>query len=225
MPATPADGKGRRPYRSQSRAAQARRTRERIVAAAGEQFAREGYAATTMRSIAAAAGVSTPTVELAFGTKAQLLKAAVDVAIAGDHEPVPMLARDWAARARAETSAAEFLAVVGRTLRPIMTRSAGVVLAAYEAAGSATADEALRAVTRRLGDQRAGTAGWIVDGLRDRAALRAGLTRERAVDELWLLMDPAVYDRLTRHRGWTPAAYERWLVDTALRLLLECPTV
>ena len=53
-----------------------------------------------MRAIAAAAGVAVPTVELGFGTKARLLKAAIDVAIAGDDEPVPVLDRAWADTAR-----------------------------------------------------------------------------------------------------------------------------
>lgn len=55
-----------------------------------------GYAATSIRAIAEAATVSVPTVELAFASKPRLLKAAIDVAIAGDDQPVPMLERDWA---------------------------------------------------------------------------------------------------------------------------------
>jgi Bacterial regulatory proteins, tetR family len=50
------------------------RTRARIIAAAARQFLACGYAAATMRAAAADAGVSLPTVELAFGTKARLLK-------------------------------------------------------------------------------------------------------------------------------------------------------
>ena len=29
-----------------------------------------------------------------------------------------------------------------------------------------------------------------------------------AVDDLWLLMDPAVFDRLVRQRGWSPQRYD-----------------
>jgi hypothetical protein len=60
-----------------------------------------------------------------------------------------------------------------------------------------------------------------VDGIRDRATLCEGITRRQAIDEVWLLMDPAVYQRLTGHRGWTPAKYERWFIDAVTRLLLE----
>jgi AcrR family transcriptional regulator len=69
VPRTGPGGKPARGYRSAQRTAQAQRTRQRIIAAAAEQFAGAGYPATTMRSIAAAAGVSVASIELAFGTK------------------------------------------------------------------------------------------------------------------------------------------------------------
>jgi AcrR family transcriptional regulator len=171
-----------------------------------------------MRAIAAEAGVAVPTLELGFGTKARLLKAAIDVAIAGDHDPVAVLDRAWVADAQAAAGATEFLAVVARVVRPAMTRSAGLVQAAFQAAAT---DETLTDLARQLAEQRAATVGWIVDGLRRRAPLRAGVSRRRAVDQLWLLMDPAVYDSATRHRGWTAATYEKWFVDAASRLLLD----
>jgi AcrR family transcriptional regulator len=211
-------GKPGRAYRSPQRAAQAHDTRRRIVSAATGQFAGAGYQATTMRAIAAAAGVSVASIELAFGSKARLLKAAIEVAIAGDHDPVAVLDRDWAAAAGTTTSVRDFLTAVGRTLRPAMTRSAGLVLAAYDAAGT---DPALRELAGQLSAQRAATVAWIIDGIRGRAALREGITRQHAIDQVWLLIDPAVYHRLTRYRGWSPARYEKWLTDTIIRLLLD----
>ena len=69
-------------------------------------IARRGTA--TIREVAEAAQVSPATVELVFGTKAALLDAVVDVALAGDDEPVPVLERGWV-HALAEVSAADFL--------------------------------------------------------------------------------------------------------------------
>jgi AcrR family transcriptional regulator len=46
-----------------------------------------------VRDIAAEAGVSVETVYAAVGTKAQVLKQALDVAIVGDDEPVDLTAR------------------------------------------------------------------------------------------------------------------------------------
>lgn len=47
-------------------------TARRILAAAGELFARQGYAATTVEAVASRAGVGPATVYLRFGTKAAL---------------------------------------------------------------------------------------------------------------------------------------------------------
>lgn len=171
-----------------------------------------------MGAIASAAGVSTPTVELAFGTKAAVLKAAIDVAIVGDDEPVPALERPWAARCRATATASEFLAVVAEAVAEAAERADALVLVAFEAARS---DVRLAPLAAQLKTQRLVTAAWIVDGLAARAALRPGIDRADAVDIVWLLMDPAVFDRLTIDRGWPAERYRAWFADSAGRLLTQ----
>jgi AcrR family transcriptional regulator len=178
---------------------------------------RSGYAATTIRAVAGAAGVSVPTVELGFGTKAQLLRATISFAIRGDPDPVPMLERDWALSAQSAVSVADFLAIVGRVLTEAAQRSAGLVVAAFEAARM---DGSMRGVADQLRAQRAETATWIVDGLIQRTALRAKLERERAIDMVWLLMDPHGFCALTQDRGWTPEEFGQWFTDSVCRLLL-----
>ena len=178
---------------------------------------RSGYGATTIRAVANAAGVSVPTVELVFGTKPQLLQAAISFAIRGDAEPVRMLEREWALRAKAAGPVADFLAIVGRVLIDAAQRSAGLVVAAFEAARM---DESMRALGEQLRAQRAETAAWIVDGLIERASLRAEITRDRAIDTVWLLMDPHGFCALTQDRGWTARQFGRWFTDSVWRLLL-----
>jgi AcrR family transcriptional regulator len=207
----------KRPYRAPRRTEQARRTRERIIAAAGDLFRARGYAATTMRAVAEAAGVSVPTVELAFGTKPQLLKAAIDVAIAGDDEPVAVLDREWSRKAQGTDTVAEFIAIFGQVLGAAAPRAADLVVAAYEAAPT---DPEMKTLTQQQEAERARTVGWLVDGIVARAPLRAGLSRAAAIDTVWLLMDPIVFSRLTRHRGWSPTDFERWFTDSVPRLLL-----
>jgi AcrR family transcriptional regulator len=217
VPATKVDASPRRSYRSEQRARQARATRERILAAASLEFERRGYAATRMGAVAQAASVSVPTVELLFGTKPQLLRAAISFVIRGDAEPVPMLRRAWAQRAEAAESVGDFLAIAGRVLVEGEQRAAGLILAAFEAANQ---DQSMSAVADQLRGQRAETAAWLVDGLRARAALRGGVTRERAIDTVWLLMDPHGFRALTRDRGWSAHEFEAWFSDSVCRLLL-----
>ena len=206
----------RRRYQSAHRQEQARQTRARICAAATAQFLAAGYAGTTVKAVAAAAGVSVPTVEAAFGTKARLLKAAIDVATAGDDAPVPMLDRPWAVQAAATQDPESLVAGFAAVLTPAAERAAGLVLAALDAARQ---DPEIGAVAGRLTAQREVMAAWLVDGLRHRAGLREGLDRAEAIDTVWLLMDPAVFIRLTGTRGWSPARFQAWFAASVLRLL------
>jgi AcrR family transcriptional regulator len=205
-----------RPYRSPTRAEQARRTRSRILEAAHRLFVDRGYPATTMRAIAESAGVAVPTVELLFGTKPRLLTSVIDVAIAGDDQPVAVLDRDWTVIALRQPTARGLLGVTATVLRAAQERSAGVLLAAYEASAS---DPMVARLVAQQEQRRAVTARWVVDGVATVAALRPGLTSADATESVWLLMDPAVFVRLTRRRGWPPERYETWWAESVLRLL------
>jgi AcrR family transcriptional regulator len=189
-----------------------------VLDAATAVFLERGFAGATMRLIAGRAGVSVPTVELSFGTKAKLLKAAIDVAIAGDDEPVPVLDREWTDAARDAGSAEEFLDIVAGVVGSAQRRSAGLVLAVFEAAAR---DEELAALAEQLTEQRVRTAEWLVTQLTRKARLRKGCDRREAVDTVWILMDPAVFDRLTRRRGWPVPKYQRWFAGSVRRFLLE----
>ena len=96
-----------------------------------------------------------------------------------------------------------------------LTRS---VLTALE---GARGDDRLVPLAEQLRAQRAVTAAWIVDGLTAKTSLRAGLDRSEAIDIVWLLMDPAVYERLTTARHWRPDRFGRFFADGVVRLLTE----
>ena len=188
----------RRTYRSERRARQARETRERILGVASAAFERRGYVATSMRAVAQAAGVSVPTVELIFGTKSELLRAAISFAIRGDAEPAPMLKRPWTQRAQEASSVAGFLAIVADILVEGERRSAGLILAAFEAANH---DDSMSALADQLRGQRAETAAWMVDALiQTRCASRRGHTR--AGDRHDLAADGSSRIRCSDSRPW-----------------------
>src|SRR3954451_22075226 len=66
-------------------------TRERICIAAEELFLRDGYARTSVRAVAKAAGVAEATVYLAFAGKAALLDAVIVRAVR-DNASEPLVA-------------------------------------------------------------------------------------------------------------------------------------
>ena len=175
-----------------------------------------------MRAVATSAGLSLAAVELGFRTKSRLLKAVIDVAIAGDTEKSGVLDRTWTDRARAVAGDPDaFSRLIAEVLGPAQVRSARLVLAAFE--GSLT-DPALQEVTKELMSQRNVTAEWVVETVSGRVPLRPEVTKHDAVETLWLLMDPAVFDRLVRHRRWSVEQYQAWFARSLRRLLFpDCP--
>ena len=156
---TKADVK-RKPYASPVRAAAARERRRRIRAAAGELFTRDGYAATTMKSIAVKAAVSERTVYLAFPTKAALLAECIRAAVRGDDEETSKLAQP-SFRAALEAPPNQMLALLAEASTELARalKRAGVLrkgLSAERAADIMYALVASESLYLRLVDQR----GW-----------------------------------------------------------------
>lgn len=206
-----------RAYRSDLRRQQARRTRRVVVAAAAELFVRDGYAATTLDAVAAAAGVSRRTVVNAAGAKPALLSLAWDHCLVGDDEPVPMADRPMVTRIVACTDPAEAVRLWVDMIVDVQVRAAGLG-AVIEAAADVDADAAAlreRAETERLAGARS-FAGHL-DGI---GGLRPGLTPDAAADLIWTLGDGTSYRRLVGLRGWGADAYRDWLRRAAAASLL-----
>src|SRR3954464_15166145 len=91
----PDDVKAKRTYNSPRRREQAAATRRQILEAAQRLFEKQGYAATTMASIAAEAGVALKTVYLAFETKSGVLRGLWHLLLRGDEADVPVGERPW----------------------------------------------------------------------------------------------------------------------------------
>src|SRR5216117_257931 len=117
---------GRRRYHAPVREAAAARTYEAVLIAAKRAFERRGWSGTTIRGIAAGAGVSHKTVEALFATKGGLLRAAVDYAIRGDVDPVPMTRREPVAEMEAAPDAATMVRLHAAHIRRINSRSARI---------------------------------------------------------------------------------------------------
>lgn len=207
----------KREYRSDLRAAQARATRRAVVAAAARLFVADGYGATTVDAIAAAAGVSRKTVFTAVGGKAELLKTALDWAVAGDDAAVPVAERQDVRRHLDSEDAREVLR--GAVLAAVqINERAGDLARVLESAAADGSPEAraLLAETRR---QRLTDARTVARRLAAIGAL-AGPVGE-AADVVYAAIDPHLFDALVRQRGWSPARFRRWLGDLLITQLLE----
>ncbi len=203
----------KRRYESPLRARRAAETRTALIGAATELFLTNGWAATGMRDVAAAAGVATETLYSYFTSKRALLKAAVDVALVGDDRAVAVADRpDFAAIGQGRH--AERTAAAARLLTAIYRRSAGFAKVIREAA--VTDDELAAELAATRERQR-----------RDVAAA-AELIMERSPtgserDGLWALTSPELYLLLVDASDWSPEQYEVWMAETLERVVPRSP--
>lgn len=199
------------PPASAARAEQVRASRQKVLSAARDLFLRRGYFGATIEAIAQRAGVSPQTVYNVIGGKAAVLKAVYDVSLAGDDEPVPMVARPIFQQILATGDARACVAVYARFGREIVERAGPLVTVVFVQGTGRDPD--LRAFVDKIESERGvGTAG-MARHIAERFGLRAGLTEAEAADVLWTLTAPELADRLLRRRGWTLDRYERWLAQ------------
>ena len=208
----------RRPYHSTLREDQARATRRAVVSAARDLFVEIGWSRTTIDAVAARAGVSRKTVFTAVGGKAALLKLALDWALVGDDEPVPLSRRQVISELEQLTQPRELIAHWAQFVAELEERAAPLAEVLVVAADADPEAADVHAVSER---NRLGGAEFIVARLTATDGLRPGLTTERAVAAALVLMDPAVHRTLVREHGWTRADYADWIERTAMAELLS----
>lgn len=210
--------KRRRPYRSAVRAEQAQRTRDRILAAARGLYLEEGFAATTIATVANAAGVAPETVYAAYRSKAGLLEAVVLAAILRDEEPEEALERRWVRDAlELPDVRAQIAALARHTAETVELTSP--MYAVMRAAGAGVSE--LADLQRRLLDYRFSGQAQLIAAIADGRSLRPGLSVDEAAATFSALASPELHHMLTVGRGWSQERYARWLERTALAALLE----
>lgn len=206
-----------RSYSSPLREEQARLTQRRILDAARELFLEQGYAATTMASIAERAGVSAQTVYKSFGTKPALVKRLHDVTLAGDDEPISMADRPEMRALYAQTDPAEFLRTYARIGRTLMDRLGPLLQVLV--AGAEGGEEDLRRYVETVDGERLVGTGMAARRLVELGAIDPA-DEERARDSIWTLNSVQVWSLLTQQRGWSADRYAEWTGDAMVAAVL-----
>ena len=208
----------RRRYDVTGRREQARHTRARVLAVARDLFLARGYSATTIAGVAAAAGVSVPSLYKGFGNKPGLVKAVFDVAIAGDGDRRSMIERAALTAVREQPDPYTKLELYSQFVADTAPRHVPVQLLVRDAAST---DPEAAELWRVLGRER-------LTGMTRFAAdlaphLRSDVTVTEAADILWSHNSPEAWDLLVTQRGWSPERYARHLADTLRASLLRGP--
>ncbi|MEU7697775.1 TetR/AcrR family transcriptional regulator [Streptomyces sp. NPDC039028] len=198
------EGKGKQGGRAQE-------TRRRIIEAAGVLFVEQGYGATKLQEIADRAGVAVQTIYFVFRNKPSLLKALVDVAIAGDDEPVPTMDRPWFAEVvAAPTADAALVALIAETRRTLER-----VAAVNEMVRAAAAtNPEIRALWPERADPRYTVISTAARSLAEKPGARRGVPVDEVADILYAVLSPELFLVLTRDRAWPPAKWEEWAYGT-----------
>ena len=211
-------GTGRRAYdarRRRERAEDERRaTRARVVAAATELFVSNGYPGTTMADIARAAGVAIQSVYSAGRSKADLLQAAVQRAVAGDDTEVLVHERPAYATLAAEPDPVRQMHLVADLICEVHQRSAPIQTAFRQAAAIEPAVAQSLAEEHR---RRLETFGAIIRML---PADRLKHSPQECTDTAWAIASAEVFILLRTVRGWSWDEIREWLRRTLVDVLL-----
>lgn len=190
-----------------------------MLAAAAELFGTDGYGRTTLAKIAAAAGVSTETVQ-GHGPKADLLIAAAEfaaVGVSGEENILNLdLGRELVAIGDPQPALEYLVAVVAE----VHKRTAQLTPALL---GGAQSDPELdRYVTEFI----AGITGQfrrVLEIFRERGWVRGDVAFDELVETAAVLGSAEVYLRMTHRGGWTVGAYQRWLARMLAETVFGAP--
>ncbi len=205
-----AEVKGARPYRTTLREEQAQLTRRRILETARRLLVHRGYTQVTMQEVAREAGVAYQTVFSQFRSKLQLALELCALELQHVGEAVAMLTE---ARDGGDPEAG--LRRVGAFARRLYEPCAEVLRFMRE-----SGDPDLISRYREIGIRRLQLFAELGPQLEQAGRLRPGLSGRQAVDLVWVMAGPEVYEQLVLDRGWTPEQFESWLGPAVANLIL-----
>lgn len=208
--------KASRAYHSPLRAEQADQTRQRVLAAARTLFLTRGYAGTTVKSVAEAAGVSPDTIYASLGGKKGLLEGVWAMAVTGPNDPDRRVQQDRVHGFAAFPDPRERLRrLVGLSCETLGRASPihAVLRAAADGHPFAAALQE-RMLASRLDTQSRNLRIVLGD------ALRPGLEFDVAAEHYSALLSPELFHLLTVTRAWAPDQFENWVADTLTREFL-----
>jgi AcrR family transcriptional regulator len=214
----PADSsEPRRNYDNRRRRADAQARQRKIVEAATTLFVEHGFGATSIDHIAAAADVSSPTIYATYGSKAAVLEAAIEIALFGGEDEIPLLDQAPSLAGISAGNATARFAAYAKFFRTLNERVAPLARVMEQAASS---DPAIKETRSRMGaSMRANCNQWIKQ--LGPKALRSGLLPTHAADVMGTIIGPYTYSLLTVDGALTPDDYERWLAHALPHLLLK----
>jgi AcrR family transcriptional regulator len=202
----------KRVYVSQTRDAQAAKTKSHILKAAKQLFQAEGFDCVTINNLAAAAAVSMPTIYALFKSKRGILQALID-----DAFPPEQFA-GLVDESMQETLPTKRLNVTAKLARQIYDAERGLMDILR---GASVVAPEFKELEQEREKRRYERQGEYVKKMLHEKSLAKGLTLEKARDILWTLTGRDIYRMFVIERKWTSDEYEKWLSQLLIRSLLD----
>ncbi len=175
-------------------------TRRRILDSARHLFGRDGYAATTLKAVAADAGVAVQTVYAVFGSKAAILAELRSLVVS-----LPEADRSYQAAMREPTIEGR-LTGFAHSIRQRWEHAGDIITINEDAA---RADPSVRSGVGAARERRQAGIAAFVAGIAEDLVPGIDVARTTALVDALSLYD--LYVQLVAVHGWSQEAYEAWL--------------
>lgn len=205
----------KRRYNSTRRQRQAEETRGRVVRVARELFLQDGFAATAVAAVAAAADVSVEMIYKSFGNKAGLVREICQEALAGSGTVHAEVRSD--AMQATEADAQQIIRGWGRLTMEVAPRIAPLLLLLNDAAAN---DAEMANLKTEIDAQRLQRMTHNAQSLAAAGHLREGVSVDHAADVLWTYSSPELYLLLVLSRRWPLERYGAFVSEAMVAALL-----
>ncbi len=196
----------KRVYKSESRKAQALKTRQSLFEVATQLFEEVGFEKVTIEVIAQAAHVSPSTIYSLFKSKLGILRALLDEAL--PPEEFWDLVKE--AKQSTQTRQLEITAKISRRLYDAEKAQMALI------AGASTLDPDFKKLEMEREERRYDRQDETARSIAQQN--RLGLKQTK--DLLWLFSGRDLYRMLVIERRWSSDAYEKWLAEHLKQTLL-----
>jgi AcrR family transcriptional regulator len=186
--------------------------RDHVADAAGPLFVRDGYVATTTRKVANEAGVAEGTIFNLFGSKANLLLAALQRLV-----PDMKVGAAWAERARDASDPVEVIDLFCETGSRVSGRALPLVRTFTEAAA---VDDVVAKAWRDQENFRLEAQTWLLDVLNDGGWLRRDRDINDLARDLWIVAAPETHVKCL-DAGMQEHDFQQWLHGILCTLLID----
>ncbi|WP_213158562.1 TetR/AcrR family transcriptional regulator [Parachlamydia sp. AcF125] len=202
----------KRNYKSETRQAQARLTRSRILIFAKKLFQAEGFEGVTIEKIAQASEVAASTIYALFQSKRGIVRALMDEAFSVEEYEALV---EQVKHAKSSKERLVLAAAIARQMYDAEKAQTDIFRGA-----SVLAPE-LKELEQEREQLRYTRQKETIEAMAKEQSLAKGLHLTQARDILWAFTGRDMYRLFVVEQGWSSEAYEKWLAQLLIKTLLK----